>query len=105
MSVSIIKADGTESTFPRCTVALDGRDLLVRTLEGDLVGNFGRKWREAKDGTKLLTNAHPAPSWMEHRAATLHGLTLCVDCGAELHGEINPAFAQLCGDCEQEDVR
>ena len=36
MSVSVIKADGTESTFPRCTVSLDGRDLLVRTLGGDI---------------------------------------------------------------------
>lgn len=104
MSVSVIKADGTESTWPRCMVSLDGRDLIVRTLEGDLVANYGLKWRSAQDGTKLLTNASPAPSWMEHRAAQMRGIYLCDDCGAELAYPANP---QLCGTCEQlyEDAR
>lgn len=100
MSATIVKSDGTESTFPRCGVALDGRNLLVRTNEGDLVANFGLKWRSATDATKHLHNQSPAPSWMDHRAAQMRGLYLCEDCGAELHGLIG-ASVQLCGTCEE----
>ena len=98
MGVSVIKSDGTESTFPRCTLALDGRALVVRTLEGDIISNFGLRWRSASDGTKHLLNHSPAPSWMEHRQAAMRGLYLCEDCGAELR---YPAEPQLCGACEE----
>ena len=99
MSVEVIKADGTPSTFPRCTIALDGRALIVRTLEYDIIANFGLAWRSASDATKRLVNQSPAPSWMEHRAAAMRGLYLCEDCGVELHGEIG-TDPQLCGACE-----
>lgn len=59
-----------------------------------------RDYREASGDVE--ERRPPTPNEL-HRAELL-GHTLCLGCGQELHGLINPAFAQLCADCENEDA-